>query len=167
MRILLSLLIVALLAPVVLPDLGYGQQSALTPEQLTARAELVAVGTVTALHSEWNAEATRIVTRVTLAVEHYLKGNRTENTLTVVVPGGEVGETGESYSHTARFRNSEHVVVFAESDGRGTYRITAGDRGKLSITEDPASRTAVVAEGLSLDVLKSRVRTAVRVGAPR
>ncbi len=143
-----------------LPVGARGQMPGLTPEELTSRAEVVAVGTVADVAAEWNPDRTRITTVVTISVEQYLKGERSARTMTLAVPGGEIGEVGEVYSHVARFLRNEQVVVFAEPDGRGRYRVSGGDRGKMTVREDPSTRTRVVADGLSLEVLKGRVRTA-------
>jgi hypothetical protein len=165
-RVLVFLFIVVLM-PLLFPFPGFGQSGTLTPEQLTARSEVVAVGTVSDLRSEWNSDRTRITTRVTLAVEEYLKGTRSERILVLTAPGGEVGSVGEVYSHMARFQNNEQVVVFAERDGTGGFRVSGGEQGKLTVHQDPATRKPVVSEGLSLEVLKARIGTAARVNPQR
>lgn len=132
-----------------------------TLEQLASGADVVAVGTVTGLQPEWNADGTRIRTVVTLSVEQYLKGGSGAPTFTLATPGGEIGEIGEVYSHVAAFKQSEQVVVFAERDGRGGFRTRAGELGKFTVTEDRLTGARVVTGGVSLEVLRSRVRTAV------
>ena len=166
-RFLLSLSLLMLTAVLGPRHDARGQSKEQTVEQLATRAEIVAVGTVADLRPEWNADRTRISTQVTLRVDQYLKGNVTENTLTLTVPGGEVDDVGETYSHVARFTNNERVVVFADRDARGGYRVTAGDQGKLTVSEDRSTGKQVVTEGLSLDILKARVRNAVRLKEQR
>ena len=101
------------------------QSKLLTTEQLTDRAEIVVIGKVTALNSAWSSDRKKIFTRVTLTVEQYLKGDQSLHTLTLVVPGGEVNETGEVYSHVARFKSNEDVVVFAQRDVRALVDLAA------------------------------------------
>ncbi|MGB6122834.1 MAG: hypothetical protein WBG80_13070, partial [Bacteroidota bacterium] len=68
----------AILLPVLLSitlfSTGLAQQRALKVDELAKRAEVVAVGRVTELKSEWNQDQTMIFTRVTLAVDEYIKG---------------------------------------------------------------------------------------------
>ena len=143
------------------------QARALAPEELATRSQIIAVGTVTETRSEWNADHTRIQTVVTLAVDQYWKGTDAGATLTLIVPGGEVGETGELYSHTARFTPDETVLIFAGRDEAGHLRVTAGDRGKLVIHNDRTTGEPLVSEGVTLEVLKRRVLTALRAAEGR
>lgn len=142
----------------------YSQAKTFTPEQLAERAEIVAVGRVGTLSSEWSADGKRILTKVTVTVEQYLKGEQSVNTLTITVPGGEVDGVGELYSHVARFRNNEDVVVFAERDAAGGFRITGGEQGKFTVTTETRTGKRVVGENQLLEVLMSRVQNAARNG---
>ena len=93
----------------------FGQSRILTTNDLTNQADVVAVGKVSAMKSEWNTDKTRIVTRVTVSVHEYLKGGG-EQQMSILTPGGEIGEIGEIYSGTARFTENEEVVVFARKE---------------------------------------------------
>jgi len=139
-----------------------GQTKELSPEQLTERAEIVAVGRVASLRSEWSSDRKRITTQVTVVVSEYLKGGQQQTTMTIVVPGGEVDGVGETYSHVARFRTNEDVVVFAERDARGNLRVTGGEQGKYSITGDGPLGRKMVTEESSLEELQVRVQRAVQ-----
>lgn len=112
------------------------QSRKLTTQDLTDRAEIVAVGKVIGIRSEWNQERTRIYTKVTIAVDQYVKGERPEKILTVTHLGGEVGEVGELYSGTPKFQMDEEVLIFVEKDRKDNLRITGGAQGKLRIMED-------------------------------
>jgi len=105
------------------------------PEELAARADVVALGKVSLLSPHWNADHSRIFTSVTLNVDSYLKGNQA-GPLTILVPGGEVDGVGEMYSHTAAFRRDEDVLVFVQKDARGNYVVTGGRGGKFLVTQD-------------------------------
>ncbi|HTS00421.1 MAG TPA: hypothetical protein VML00_11745 [Bacteroidota bacterium] len=105
------------------------------PEELAARADVVALGKVSLLSPHWNADHSRIFTSVTLNVDSYLKGNQA-GPLTILVPGGEVDGVGEMYSHTATFRRDEDVLVFVQKDVRGNYVVTGGRGGKFLVTQD-------------------------------
>jgi hypothetical protein len=129
--------------------------------QLARTADVVAVGKVTGTRGEWDQTKSRIFTRVTVAVDEYLKGDAGRE-MTILAPGGEVDGVGEWYSHTARFKNDETVVVFAEKDRKGTYRISGGTSGKLSVTRDERTSQARVSDQTTLDDLKAQVNSAIR-----
>ena len=138
-----------------------GQSKEQTVGQLATRAEVVAVGTVTDLRSEWNVDRTRISTQVTLTVDQYLKGNMTGPTLTLTVPGGEVDDVGELYSHVPRFSQNEAVVVFAQADEGGTLRVTGGEQGKISVRQDERSGRMLVGQGEVLEAFTTRIKHAI------
>lgn len=141
---------------------AHAQSKELPAEELTDRAELVAVGKVNALRSEWNTARTRIVTHVTVAVDQYLKGEQPRRSLVITVPGGEVDGVGELYTHAARFKNDEDVVVFVERDSRGTLRVLGGEQGKFSITKDQHTDKQMVSHQKTLDEFKTQIRLAVQ-----
>jgi hypothetical protein len=156
------LLLLALSVTALIPDYGRSQSTDLALEQLATRSGVIAAGRVTDIRSEWNADRTRIFTHVTLAVDTYLKGTTTGNTLEVVVPGGEVDDVGERYSHVPRFSQEEVVVVFAQADIHGTLRVTGGERGKISVRRDARTDRMMVGQGEVLEAFMARVRHAVK-----
>ena len=139
-----------------------GQSKEQTVEQLATRAEIVAVGTVADLRSDWNADRTRISTQVTLRVDQYLKGGNTGNILTLTVPGGEVDDVGETYSHVPRFSQNEAVVVFAQADKGGMLRVTGGEQGKISVRRDERSGRMLVGQGEVLEAFTTRIKNALK-----
>ncbi|MEW6511659.1 MAG: hypothetical protein AB1428_11960 [Bacteroidota bacterium] len=130
-------------------------------EDLARQADVVLVGTVRELKSEWNASRTQIVTRVTVAVDQYLKGGTAGNSFTLFVPGGEVGTVGEMYSHMPVFRRNEDVVVFAEKDPQNHFRVAGGRAGKLIVKKDPATGSPLVAGRQRLDDFVTSIRNTV------
>ena len=145
-----------------LPGAGAVSQSKeLTTETLAAQAEVVAVGKVSSLVSGWNEDYSRIVTRVTLSVESYIKGGNAGQPLTILVPGGEVDGVGELYSHTAVFQSNESVLVFAQKDLQGNYRVSAGQQGKYTVNRDDASGKLMVGGTRTLQEVTALVQKAV------
>lgn len=130
----------------------------LTLQELATRSEIVAVGSIAGLRSEWNNDKSRIITRATLRVDEYVKGDPGQKTITLVYPGGEVGREGEVYSHIATFQNDEEVMVFAGKDQEGNFRVTGGDQGKMKINKDNASGKKMVSSTMSVDDLKTQVK---------
>ncbi len=143
-----------------LPLTLLGQSRPITPEDLTKRAESVAIGQVTNITSEWDETGKAIRSRVSLAVSEYLKGGGSGNTLTLYVPGGEVGGVGEIYSHVASFRANEDVVVFVEKDKQNHYRVSGGNQGKYLIQQDKVTGQQVVSGTIPLDQFKTRIKNA-------
>lgn len=133
-----------------------------TTEELTRRADVVAVGTISDMRTDWNKEKTRIYTSATLSVQEVLKGNDSPSTLTITYPGGEIGTEGEVYSETASFKKHEEVMVFAKKDQSGNYRVTGGEQGKYTITTDKTSGKKMATSTTSLDDLKSQVKGYVK-----
>lgn len=130
--------------------------------KLAERAEVIAIGKVTRVQSEWNESHTMIRTRVTLAVDQYVKGESAQGSLTLYVPGGEVDGVGEIYSHMPSFKEDESVVVFAEKDTEDRLRVSEGSRGKFTIEKDATSGKAQIAGGISLDQFETQLRLAVQ-----
>lgn len=137
-----------------------GQSKEISFEQLARRAEVVVLGTVSSMESSWNADRTRIQTRVTLSVDEYWKGGHGGGSFAVIHPGGEVGSVGEMYSHMPRFAANERVVIFAERDRQGAYRVSAGDQGKYTVMLHEVSGAPIVADGIPLEALRTTVRQA-------
>ena len=133
------ILFAALLSP------ALAQQQEKSVATLSKEAEVIAVGRVTALKSEWEDGKKRIVTRVTVVVDEYLKkGTESSQTVTIKTLGGEVGEVGELYTHVPTFRQSENVIVFLKKDSRGDYRVSGGTQGKYSLERDAKTGKVMV-----------------------
>lgn len=89
---------------------------------------------VTEKVSFWNEEKNFIYTRVTLQVEESLKGSQSvPSDITVIVPGGEVGEKGLGVEHAARFELGEEVVVFLRPLKGSDFMVTAWKQGKYTV----------------------------------
>jgi hypothetical protein len=163
------LLLMVLLPLLVQCQTGLGKfaiAGALTTEQLTNQAEVVALGKVSTLKSEWNAARTRIVTRVTIAVHEFLKGGGGEQQLTILTPGGEIGEVGELYCGSARFKPEEEVVVFAKKAQGQEMQVAGGAMGKVTVERDKATQVMMASPGMTLDNLRLKIKTAAQARTP-
>ncbi len=156
---MLGVMVLSVLLPVSLMC----QSKIATTDELAKRAEVVAVGKVTGLVSEWNETRTMIRTRVTVTVDQYVKGGVSANTLTIYVPGGEVGGVGEVYSHMPTFSREENVVVFAKKDGQGHYQISGGHQGKYTIQKDEVTGKLIVAGKRTLEEFTATVKNALQI----
>lgn len=140
----------------------FAQSERIPEEVLAKRAQIIAVGKVLSTRAQWEENKSRIVTYVTVSVDQYLKGTA-ERTITIASPGGEVDGVGELYSHTVDFSNNEEVVVFAEKEKQGRYRVSGGQQGKLTVTRDKLSGKVLVGNTRTLDDFSARIRQIVNV----
>lgn len=113
-----------------------GMVEELSVEEMVLRADRILVGIVVDLKSEWNNERTLIYTYATVAVEDHIKGTPDQMEVTVMVPGGQVGDVGASVSGVAEFGKGEKVLLFLEEGKAGAFHILGGFQGKLVIYGD-------------------------------
>ena len=114
-------------------------------EELTTDADSIIVGTVVERTSGWNDEHTRIYTSVVVSVEESLKGEVSQDSITITVPGGEVGEIGQWVSHVPSFDRGERAVLFLKKLSKAKrpkaqlpeaqFEVYGGFRGKLAVKQ--------------------------------
>ena len=143
-------------------EVAYCQSAALSTESLVQSADVIVVGKVTAMNSEWSSDRSRIYTRVTISVDQQIKGEASESSVTITIPGGEVDGIGEVYSHTAKFTENEGVVVFAEKDRQGNLRVIGGDEGKATVRKEKGSGRYLVSDGESLEMFTDMLKRVIK-----
>ena len=111
------------------------------------------------------AQPKTIQTVVTINVGETIKGSVSGGTISVVVPGGEVDGVGEWYSHSARFQDSEEVVVFAKKDQKGVLRVTEGEQGKFLVKQGTAAGSKVIPNIGSLADFTAQIDRGVKAQA--
>ena len=148
-----------------IPVFLWGQPKTVQTAQLVRDSEVIVVGTVGSLRSEWNADKTRIQTVVTIRVDETIMGAVDAGALTVVIPGGEVGEVGEWYSHSVRFKDAEEVVVFAKKDRQGVLRVTGGEHGKFLVEKDLKAGSKIIPNLGTLEEFTTQVKQSVKAQA--
>ena len=131
-------------------------------DQLSQQADIVAVGRVERMESEWNADKSRIQTRVILSVEQTIKGETPDASMTVLVAGGEVDGVGELYTHTVQFQKNEDVLVFASRDAKGNLRVTSGTDGKFLLEKDSKTGVKRVPNLGTVDELSARIKNSIK-----
>lgn len=103
-------------------------------EQLLEQSPRVLRGKVTDTRSEWTADRSTIVTRVTLAVTETWAGKANPGEPVVVtVEGGVVGKTGVYVEHQPAFVKGEDVVLMLHPGERGEARVTGAIQGKYTV----------------------------------
>lgn len=156
------ILISAIVLAATTSEVAYGQSAALSTEGLVQRADVIVVGKVTAMNSEWSSDRTRIYTKVTVSVDQRIKGATSEHSVTITVPGGEVDGIGEVYSHTARFKEDEEVVVFAARDRQGQLQVVGGDEGKTTVRKEDETSRRLVSDSESLETFTAKLKSVVK-----
>jgi hypothetical protein len=108
----------------------------LTLEELAAGSPDIINGEVLSKESQWNEDSTFIFTSVTIRVTDLHKGSLSpSNTITVMTPGGEVGETGLGVEHAPRFEVGQEVIVFLTPVRELTYSVTGWEQGKYTVED--------------------------------
>jgi hypothetical protein len=146
----------------------------LSQSELTNLADTVVLGTVVSSSSHWNTEHNNIYTEVVVSVTDSLKGSAGKM-ITIIVPGGTVGEITQWVEDTSTFMSGELVGLFLEelnsyevfqmgldsasqmAANGSAVRVIGGFQGKLSLTKDNLSYGG----GISADKFKQNVQMAL------
>jgi hypothetical protein len=134
---------------------------ALDLNALTTQADVVVRGRVVRVAARWTKDHARIVTDTELAVTETWKGAPTRH-LTVMQPGGEVGDLGQLVEGVAKFKVGEEVVLFLEA--RGDRFTVAGMAQGRFLIESPTNGQPSIARQDQCDdlyLLSQRTRQAV------
>ena len=126
---------------------------------LSEKSDIILTGKVTKQTSSWNENKTRIYTHATIQVDDYIKGNNGRNSVSVIYPGGEVGDIGELYSHMPRFEKNEEVLLFLKKDSKNaSFKVVNGEDGKISVTTDPKTGEKVTSSKRHLSSLTAQIK---------
>jgi hypothetical protein len=108
-------------------------------DQLTRQATVVLEGEVMAVASDWSADHTRIYTNVRIRVAHYHKGNLGQETLTLRLLGGTVGEITLAVVGQPGFERNEKVFLFLQPNFQTRdIPFVGGEEGKLRVVPSAA-----------------------------
>lgn len=131
--------------------------------KLAESSEVIVIGKVADLKSSWNENKTRIYTRVTINAEEYIMGGNNNESLVLTVPGGEIDDVGELYTHMPRFKSDEEVIVFAKKDKKDNkYKVVDGENGKISLIRDKVNGERVTASSKTVKNLKEEIKLHLR-----
>jgi hypothetical protein len=144
---------------------------------LTAASDAVVHAQVLRSTSAWGAGGGQIFTTVVLRPLETWKGDVTDD-LSVLVPGGAVGDLDQVVQGAAVFREGEEVVVFLRQRAPGVYDVERLALGKFAVgAARPALPKRAVrdrkglsclgcapgeTDDLSLDELRARVLGSLR-----
>lgn len=152
------LLFLIILFVINLPLLSQSIHSEL--KNLSENADAILTGKVIEQKAEWNMDKTRIFTTVTIEVDEYLKGSISQSRITVIHPGGEVGEVGEIYSHVPTFLNDENVLLFVKQNRNDiSFRVLEGEVGKISLAVNKLTGEKVTANNKNISAYKKEIKS--------
>lgn len=109
--------------------------------ELVENSDTIVAGEVLDMRSAWTADRREIFTTVTLRTERRFKGGG-RNLVRFRVPGGTVGDTRMTATHSAQFMVGERALVFLTGESGRLPRVTSGEAGKrhLRTGEDGSDR---------------------------
>ena len=103
--------------------------------ELVENSDTIVAGEVLDMRSAWTADRREIFTTVTLRTERRFKGGG-RNLVRFRVPGGTVGDTRMTATHSAQFTVGERALVFLTGESGRLPRVTAGEAGKRHLRTD-------------------------------
>jgi hypothetical protein len=99
---------------------------------LTAASDAVVHAQVVRRTSAWGAGGGQIFTKVVLHSLETWKGEPAPE-VTVLVPGGDVGELSQTVQGSAQFQDGEEVVVFLRRRGKDLFAVERFALGKFAV----------------------------------
>jgi hypothetical protein len=108
-----------------------------TVEDLTRSSDAVVRGKVASVSARWSEDQRRIFTYVEVERASVWRGAAPAR-VTVLVPGGVVGNIGQRVDGAPGFAKGEEVVVFLSSAEVGAFRVTGLAQGKFSVQSGAA-----------------------------
>ena len=116
---------------------------------MVQEAEVICLGSVIALESNWDEQHGVIYSLATIKVRQILKGAEPGETLVVRYLGGTVGDIGMSVPGAPAFRSGEDVLLFLTPEEDGSYCVIGMSQGKYAIEYDESTGTAYAKPDLS------------------
>ena len=114
-------------------------------DELVERSELVLVGTVSELRSEYSTpDQTGIHTYVTLSDLTVVKGALAQTHYTLRTPGGRVGDRLDVYPGLPQLRPGERYVLFVRGNFRDFFPVVGINQGVYQVLNDGAGRQVVL-----------------------
>jgi hypothetical protein len=111
--------------------------------ELTKRADMIVIGTVSSITSDWSLNTTTIESRIELKVEEVFKDTVAPKTVNFYQLGGVVGETASALGETVPFVERERVAVFLFKNKQQKLQLVGSFQGKFSLQRRPEGEMAV------------------------
>ena len=134
-------------------------------DEKVERAAAIVVGKVVAQQSAWDANRERILTYSTFRVEQTLKGAAGQE-ITIVTPGGTVGDVAQDYVGVPRFNTGGEHVVFVKNTKVGPTVLFL-DQGAYHVEKDSRGERVVAPLASNAVYVDSQRGAAVAPESPR
>ena len=106
--------------------------------ELTHSADRIVVGTVLSVDASWDVQHRRILSTIEVNVEENWKGlTAASQRITIVQPGGSVGELEMTVHGMPAFSAGERAVLFLQ--GQRRFQVVGMGQGKRTLSWDGAS----------------------------
>lgn len=102
---------------------------------LARSSDAIVRGKVVRTESRWTSDRMRIITLVEVEVEESLKGAPSRR-ITLVQPGGQVGDIAQKVSGLASLEQGEPVVLFLRRYGKARYVMNGLGQGKFRVEQE-------------------------------
>jgi hypothetical protein len=116
-------------------------QRAIDFDQKVDQAAAIVLGKVVRTHSQWDPSHRWILTYSTFAVEQTLKGTAPAE-VTIVTPGGTVGEVGQSTIGIRPFHEGDENVIFVKNTSVGPT-VLYFDQGAYDVADDHGEKMVI------------------------
>jgi hypothetical protein len=141
----LALITAIVLFAACIPCRSSAMMATLSTEKLTRASDVIITGDVINSKSFWSDDKQFIYTSATVAIREVIKGERLQNSLTIVHEGGEVDGIGLKVSDVAPLTVGETVLLFLSSEKITApavrYTMVGKTQGKYSIDKNGMART--------------------------
>jgi hypothetical protein len=107
-----------------------------TVEDLARTSDAVVRGRVSKITARWSSDGRRILTYIEVETSSVWQGSAPSH-LTVVAPGGVVGNIGQHVDGAPEFSQGEEVVLFLGKLGKA-FRVRGLAQGKFSVVNEKA-----------------------------
>ena len=105
-------------------------------DTLVQRSDTIVAGEVLDMRSSWSTDRREIFTTVTLRPDRRFKGG-TRSLVRFRIPGGTVGDTRLTVTHSPVFAVGEYALVFLTGESGRLPRVVAGEAGKRHVRTGP------------------------------
>jgi hypothetical protein len=119
----------------------------MSDRDLAAASDVIAVGTVEQIDAVLLG-SDRIMSRITIAVGHGVKGVAAGTSLVVTEAGGDVAGLRSTIAGAPSYRVGERVLVFLRTRDDGSLRTTALALGKFTIADAPGGLPQARQDGI-------------------
>jgi hypothetical protein len=116
-------------------------QRAIDFDEKVDKAAAIVVGKVVRTHSQWDPSHRWILTYSTFAVEQTLKGTAPAE-VTIVTPGGTVGDVGQSTIGIRPFHEGDENVIFVKNTPAGPT-VLYFDQGAYDVAEQNGEKMVI------------------------